>query len=155
MNKKTVSKLFLDEIERLNKNISLVEKLDTKKTYKIFYSIKEASLDEGTNKYTSKIIDTVSFIGKLKSFNKESVRLVALGIQKVKGTPFQWELARFEKYSGLEKSGDAKFEISMPFDIIESIQEWENLETPQLEAAFIVNYEYVSPELKQRCFNIK
>ena len=145
MNKKQVIQLFEEEITSITKNISILERLDPKKVYKISHHIYGSVKDEVTKENVWKVIESCSFIGKLKSFNKESLRFVAMGIQKVKGTRFEWDLRK----QALKKD----FEVSLKYSALDSIEEWENLETPQLEAAFLVNHEFISSEMKKRCFS--
>lgn len=146
MNKKAVTQLFHDEIARLYKSISLVESLDAKKIYKIKYAIKAHVKDPVTNKDVWAEVESCDFIGKLKAFNKESVRFTVLGMQKVTGTKFVHNLRR--------TAGVKEFEVSMGYDDLTRIEEWKNLDTPQMEAAFLVNYEFVTQEFKKRCFNL-
>lgn len=48
-----------------------------------------------------------------------------------------------------------EWEVTVEYDRVVGWEEWANRDSPQLEAPLLVNFEYVSPEMKDNCFNLK
>jgi len=145
MNKKSITKLFNDEAERVKKTLSIIEQLDIHKVYKIECLVYTRSGYGPNGDYLGDVQSKVTFIGKLKTFNKGTIKFYALGIQKITGNYFQYEVRKTASSKGLE--------VPVYYTHIESIEEWKNLDTPQKEAPFLVNYEFMSQEFKKLCFN--
>jgi len=151
MNKEAVKEFIEEKINRLRVSIDLVDSLDAKKIYKVVYRVYAWELIPGPKRKYHKVIkEEIPFFGKLDTFNTESIRFIALAIKKVKGTRFERDLIFIT--NSVKKDKPLKF--SMKFPELYSIEEWKNLDTPQKEAAFLVNYEYVTHEFKKRCFNL-